>query len=188
MKVLVDLDGVLGDLHTTWYKAHNHTCMICKKPLRKEDVLTWDTHKYTACGKDIYSYLDLQGIYRNAPIVEGAVYGTLALQEMGLDLHVVTHSYSVNAIVGKHAWLAEHFPHIPFDHIIHAKNKSMIEGDFIIDDYIENLRGNRDGVRILFNLTHNQEENFTEEQRIFSKRVIRAMSWNDIVSRFKVWN
>lgn len=189
MIVAVDLDGVLNNIWATWYARHNRSCTTCTKPLETKDIVTWDIHLYCECGKDIYTYLDSEAIYRNAPVVDDAIYGTLALQEMGLDLYVLTHSFYTSAIIGKMDFMKQHFPHISFDRVVHMKDKHLFRAAFLIDDCIRNFAHTNGIVPVLFNQAHNQEIHFSEAEHTIrlTKSVERVYGWRDIVERFKIW-
>lgn len=188
MRVIVDLDQVLNKMHHTWIAAHNRGCTKCS-PKSVADIKQWYFDKDFECGTDVYSYLNSAPLYMNAPVMEDAIYGTLALQEMGLDLYIATHSFGDESIRGKHAFMENNFPHIPLDKVIHIKNKSLLNFDFIIDDCPDHMRVAATSVGMLFDHVYNREENLSPEHLMIIKTYnpVRVFGWRDIVEKFKVW-
>lgn len=85
----------------------------------------------------------------------------------------------------KIAWLRKQLPFIPEENIIilsyeNGFDKSMIEGDIIIDDKFSCIKGDRE-LKILFgDFAYNKYENLTKEEKIeytISNNILRAENW-----------
>jgi len=71
------------------------------------------------------------------------------------DIFVTTAAMQFpNSFIEKYDWLAEHFPFIPWTHIVFCGDKSVIATDYLIDDHAHNFEQFR-GEGILYNAPHN---------------------------------
>lgn len=164
--ILVDIDGVTGNLYKVWYGIYNrdwHDCLI------PENVLTWDLHKYVKpeCGKKIYDYLKYPDLYDKVEPIDGSQWGINTLREMGH--RCVFLSAGVHA--GKVDFLKRNgFIETEKDLII-AEDKSIINGAYLIDDAAHNVQEFRQGIAILFNARHNEWLDYS----------YRAYNWKQVV-------
>lgn len=70
------------------------------------------------------------------------------------DVYIVSAAMEFkNSLIDKYEWLAEHFPFIPWTHIIFCGYK-IINVDVIIDDRTRNFNG-FEGRKLLFSSPHN---------------------------------
>ena len=157
----VDIDGVIANLHTEWYRRYNAEF---DDNLTVERVKSWDTHLYTKpeCGKCIYKYLYDSDLYNNVAPLNYAIEGIAALREDGFR-PVYVSSVVRGQTDAKFDWLVRYgfLPHTPgvvlvggHPDFITAGDKSLIDVDLMIDDAPQNLVsfGKR---AILFNYMHN---------------------------------
>jgi 5'(3')-deoxyribonucleotidase len=61
-----------------------------------------------------------------------------------------------NSLVHKYDWMREHFPFIPWSHIVFCGDKSILNADYLIDDRAFNFERFR-GEGILFSAPHNEK-------------------------------
>lgn len=71
-------------------------------------------------------------------------------------------------------WLKEHFPFIPWTHIVFCGDKSLINTDYMIDDHPKNLDKFK-GTTIMFNAAHNT---YIDHHQ-------RANSWTEVLALLK---
>jgi 5'(3')-deoxyribonucleotidase len=96
------------------------------------------------------------------------------------ELYVVTSCSHPNIIIEKFQYIEKHFPHIHTSDIITCKNKSLIKGNYMIDDYVGNIRA-FDGVGLLLNTSYNINIDIPIN-------VYRMGTWNDILIFFSMGN
>lgn len=85
--------------------------------------------------KEVRTWVDTEGWFRDLPVTEGAQEGVEALLACDLELWVCSKPLDTNPTCAteKKAWLAEHFPALK-DRLILAPDKSLIVGDVLLDD------------------------------------------------------
>jgi 5'-nucleotidase len=134
---ILDMDGILADLLTPWLARYNADY---DDQLTVADVTAWDLHTLVrpACGRHVYRYLRDPELFRHLPVVPGAPAGVRALRAQGWEPVIVTAS-SPALHAAKAAWLAEHFPDIPRDHLVFCSVKHWVPGDVFVDDAPHNL-------------------------------------------------
>lgn len=157
----VDIDGVIANLHTEWYRRYNAEW---NDKLTINDVKSWDTHLYTKpeCGKCIYDYLYDADLYDAVEPIRGALEGVNALRDEGFR-PVYVSSVVRGQTDAKFDWLIRH-GFLPYDPIkklvgghpdfVTAGDKSLILVDIMIDDAPQNLTPFWKRA-ILFNYPHN---------------------------------
>ena len=171
MKILVDLDGVLADIHTPWigmYNAEYHD------NLRLRDITKWDMHKIVKpeCGKKIYNYLDNIDLYPRTFPIPGSQNGVKKLQELGTVIFVTSGFF-----VAKVKWLSDHGYLLDENwkfskEVVVCSRKDLIKGDIIIDDCQDNLA--RFSNRILFDQPWNRMSKYP-----------RAHNWEEVIEMVK---
>jgi 5'-nucleotidase len=137
--LLVDCDGILADLAGIWYARHNRTCTVCTEPLTTEKVLTWNVHKFTACGKAIYSYLDDPSIWRDVRPIKGARSAMRRLARFVQPVVVTTVTAGKACRAERIKWIRRYFPSIKDYNIVITANKASVKGDLLFDDAPHNL-------------------------------------------------
>lgn len=146
--ILVDVDGVVADLHTEWLRRYNRDY---NDTLTYEQITAWNIHQFTKpeCGVRVYDYLADADLYNNVPVIKDAVWGTGALRRMGHSVVYVTAYFNVRRV----RWLHKHGFLLPnnsqwalAEDVIMANNKDYVLGDMLIDDKPENLKNRPFGV------------------------------------------
>lgn len=132
MIIGIDLDSTLNNLAHTWLARYNADYADSVTP---SDILTWDTHLYVKCGKDIYQYLTPDLFSACAPQPYAQVI-TQSLLAQGHELVIIT-STIPETHAAKHTWVKTHFPWIT--HYIATDSKQFIDVDVLLDDGPHNL-------------------------------------------------
>lgn len=139
MKVLVDLDGVVADLHAKWYAVWNAET---GDDLTTDKVVTWDTHRYTnpRDPKHLYEIICRPGFFDDLAPLPGAVSGVLALAEEH-RIEFCTATPCADAARAKIDWVGRYFPELgpPQNIVTLTHDKAAVAGDLLIDDSPKNL-------------------------------------------------
>lgn len=98
-------------------------------------------------------YVNERGFFRNIPVIPGSQ--EVVKELMGkYDVYIVSAAMEFkNSLIDKYEWLSDHFPFIPWTHILFCGHK-IVNVDVIIDDRIRNFSG-FDGRALLFSSPHN---------------------------------
>lgn len=174
MVIISDIDEVLASLHHVWIRLYNEDW---DDNLQPEDITKWEIEELTKpkCGRKIFEYLSLEGLYEDVEPISGALQGINTLRSQGHRVVFVT-STMVDDPGRKFKWLVKH-GFLSGDResskdYIECRDKSIIRGDLIIDDFTGNLKGFK-GFRVLFDRPHNRE---TVEHYEW-----RASSWDSVI-------
>lgn len=135
--IILDCDGILADLSTVWFRWHNEDCTVCTKPLLLENVLAWDTSQFTECGRDVYKYLNMPGMWLSLLPIPGSQAGVYELQKFANVVVVTTITAGKEVRDVRAKWLRYYFPTVR--DIVITDTKSVVRADFIFDDGLHNL-------------------------------------------------
>lgn len=181
--ILVDIDGVVADTHTSWLDMYNKEW---DDYLQVSDITEWSLHKFVKpeCGRKIYNYLERPDFYESVLMIKDALLGVLTLRENKHRVIFVSAGFYPSKIewLGRNGFLSESFPYkkdfgaaTALD-VVLCNDKYLIKGDYLIDDRPENvIRFNAGGTGILFTQPWNKK-------RVVSNRV---NNWFDIIEYFK---
>lgn len=125
--VLVDMDGVLADLIGGIHEIDG---------IPKLEVTGWDFAPYTGRDLDmIWEAMYSEGFFRNLPLINNAKRGLMALRSAGHNVFICTTPLSTPHCAGeKIMWVKSVIGKGWKDRIILTKDKTMIVGDYLIDD------------------------------------------------------
>lgn len=149
------MDGVVANIIDHWLDEYNKDWNDNKT---KEDIKTFGIEKYVKpeCGPFIMDYIYRKDFFMKASVYEGSQHYLKKLKDEGHDIYFATSSpICLNAMIEKHRWVDEHFHFIGSERVVMLKNKSLLNGDILIDDYEKNLN-HFQGMRILFDQPWNR--------------------------------
>lgn len=133
MRILMDLDSTLLDLHTPWLGEYRK--MHPDDPVTMESMTDYDA---TACVKypeDIYRVFDIPGFYLNLQFLPGAKEALKLLRQGGHDIFIATApSRNPDTAADKLRWIRKHLPFIKGDHIVLGSAKYLLKADALFDD------------------------------------------------------
>jgi len=178
--LLLDIDEVINDLKEIWIDLYNKKY---NDNLNYMNITEWEVDKFVKpeAKEDIYELLKTPGLFSKmlTPPEDSIKVTELLVQYY--EIYPLSYCAYPQNIYEKIEYLEKYFPHIDIRNFISCKNKSLIKGDYMIDDYVENLRY-FDGQRILFNREHNLFVNNLPD------RIYRVNNWEDILMYFGTQN
>lgn len=161
-RVLIDMDGVLANTSEPWYQAIREEYQV---EVDREKIRSWNLHVELNLPETIYRILERPGFFENLPLMPGAVEVVPILWKQ-YDCYIVSAaSYTHDNATQKWRWLQKHFPFISKDKVIFAKDKSVIQAGYMIDDGPHNLKSFR-GESICFDHPYNQDLDFPISKRV----------------------
>ena len=131
--VYIDMDGVLVDLGKAFDK------FFTLHPYLKERYTDNPDH--------------IQGIFRNAPPMEGAIEAVKKLHESGkYELFIATSAPWGNpqSNTDKRFWIEDYFGNIFHKKMFITHRKDLLMGDYLIDDRLKNGAGEFNGELLRF--------------------------------------
>src|SRR5882724_4556548 len=136
IRLWFDVDGVVYDLSTPWFTAHNKD--FPEHDLRIEDVTEWDTAKQCRdnnCTANIYSYFNNPSLWTDGSIITGAdIYLKHLSERSDIEIGFLTTTPNAIAASLKIEWLNKHFPYVKNIVIVNRDLKHLISGDILVDD------------------------------------------------------
>ena len=170
-RIAIDMDEVMADAlgrHLELYNAEFQGTMTA-------DHLQ-GRHLHEAIpeshASQVRAYARRVGFFRDLGVMPGSQEVIRELQTQ-YEIFITTAAMEFpNSFVEKYEWLAEHFPFIPWTHIVFCGDKSIIAADYLIDDHSRNFKGFK-GQGILYDAPHNQA--VTGYTRVFTWLQIRSM-------------
>lgn len=141
LTILVDMDGVCANLNKALCEIIANDYGVYQDP---KNIVNYDLAKAFPELKPckIYNYFRKDWFWRALePIADSVEYVT-KMHEDGHTIRFVTSCPGGHE--GKINWLEKHFKHIrddftPWYHIIFTPHKSLVKGDFLIDDLPKNI-------------------------------------------------
>jgi len=142
MRCLIDVDGVVCDLHTEWLRRYNAEY---GDNLTNEDIKEWGLKPFVRpeCGDRIYDYLNenLYGV--ETPAIGGAREGLERLRRAGDTITFVTSCVAPGMFDSKVEWLRREGMMYKPDGLVatlDGTSKLVVAGDVLIDDRGETVR------------------------------------------------
>lgn len=134
--ILLDCDGVLGDLMTPMCEMHNAECQVCQEPMTHDKIVSWDISRHVACGVDIFRYftrLDLWSRPRPLPLARGAVKRLTAIARVVVVTSIAS---DLGPLVRAEriAWVRRYYPMIDPGDIVISDKKDSVSGDILVED------------------------------------------------------
>jgi len=175
-KILLDVDGVLGDFHGA---ANKLIFDLFKLDIKPEKFITWDVTDVLESKEmkdDLNHEITKPGFCSSIEPYQEAMEAVRQLREIGTCEIVFVTSPNKNGIQWVHerdAWLIKHFE-AKYEEIIHVYNKRLVSGNLLIDDKPKNIEewttANPQGKALLWDQPYNKYSSLE-----------RVDNWNDIV-------
>jgi len=171
-RICVDMDEVMADTVAEHIRRYNEDF---KSDLSKDDM---DGKWLWQCVPEAHhpalqAYLNEPEFFRHLEVMPDA---QRVLERLSLDHEVFIASAAMEvpmSFAAKFAWMEQHFPFIRPSHIVFCGDKSILAGDYLIDDNPRQLRAFR-GTGLLFSSQHNK----------YAKEWTRVEDWNAVERYF----
>jgi len=167
MRIGLDVDEVLLQLHALWISLYNHDY---NDAMTVEDIVHWDIHELVKpeCGNKIFNYLQPfmyeKDLIQPYPMARWAVD---ELRRLGHHIAFVTSCGPNNEMAeSKEAYLRRHGFMRRWDLFIPGSDKSNAPVDVLVDDHIKNVESFK-GQAVLVTRPHNIREQ-TRRLRVHS--------------------
>lgn len=157
-RIAIDMDEVIADANHRFYEWYERDFniritdeQIHGKYMR--DIVHAD-HR-----EKVIQYLHTDGFFKDLPVMADSQQ---VIQELSKKYEIFIASAAMEfktSFVHKYEWLHEHFPFIPWTHIVFCGNKSILDADYLIDDHARHFKHFR-GQGILFSSPHNLNESW----------------------------
>ncbi|NJB87784.1 5'(3')-deoxyribonucleotidase [Lewinella marina] len=150
MRICIDMDEVMVDNYQEYHRLFE------KHFGRKVDPQEYYGKKiYELPGiESLRDELHRPGFFRHLPVMKDAREVVEELYE-NYEVYVVTAATEFkHCFTDKWEWLEEHMPFIHWERIVFCGNKSIVHGDYMIDDKVSNLN-TFNGQGLLFTASHN---------------------------------
>jgi 5'(3')-deoxyribonucleotidase len=151
-RIAVDMDDVIAhtidkfaDIYRREHKIELNDRVLYGKEIR--EVLPQEI-KHT-----VSEYVNEPGFFRDITVMPGS-QEVLRRLTGKYDVYIVSAAMEFkNSLIDKYEWLSDHFPFIPWTHIIFCGHK-IINADVIIDDRTRNFV-DFSGRKLLYSSPHN---------------------------------
>src|SRR5690349_13831516 len=151
-RVIVDMDNVMANISQhfrDWYAEKTGELVPMESLIGKPEIAAFPSPEI------VKSFLYTPGFFRGAPVMKDSQQ---VLSELNKKYEVFIVSSALefpHSLPEKYAWLQEHFPFISWQQIVFCGSKTLIKGDYMIDDYLKNL-DYFTGEKLLYTAPHNQ--------------------------------
>ena len=172
-RILVDMDGVLADYNGRLFELN----------LIKPEEFIFETWRKCAISQTrkekLKKITHSKGFYKSLKPIQDAVLSLDKLVEMGYDIYICSRpSATAFSYAEKFEWINKYFKQFT-ENLILTRNKSIVCGDYFIDDSLDKLLQWSFGKRILF------KSNPLVKYNSIPKNVIVKNNWTEVVEYFK---
>lgn len=169
-RICLDMDEVIADTYAKFIQLYAEQFGRTPLPAEYHGKKIYDLPGAKGLRKRMYN----EGFFRDLPVMDNAIEVVAELQE-NYDVWITTTATEFrNCIIDKYDWLGEHFPFIPWKNFVFCGDKSILRGDYMIDDKAKNLAP-FPGKKILFTASHN----------VFETDFVRVDNWLEVRDYFR---
>jgi len=169
--IAIDMDGVLANVEPQLVKYYNK---FYGASLTLEAIQGMSGTEAFPKDAATRQMLNQPGFFRDLEVMPGAVSAVRQLME-DYEVYVVSAATEFPlSLFEKYEWLQEHFAFIDWRHMVLCGDKSIIQTDYMIDDYCKNLDVFK-GKTLMFHAYHNTQLNHH----------FRVRSWLEVLAWFK---
>lgn len=153
-RIAIDMDEVIADANhrfSEWYER-DYKIKINHEPGKYfRECVPPDHHDI------VRQYIFTEGFFKDMKVIEDSQEVVEKLSKK-YELFITTAAMEFpTSFVHKYEWLKQHFPFIPWTHIVFCGDKSILNADYLIDDHAYHFK-KFTGQGILFTSPHNLNE------------------------------
>lgn len=171
-RIVVDMDDVMADAtgqFLAWYRLEFGVEIHRHQLNHKEELQGYPKEHHEA----VYGFTFRKDFFRTMQ-VQPDCHRVMERLNRHYEVFIVSSAMEFpNSLQEKFDWLREHFAFLHWSQFVFCGRKSIVHGDYMIDDLPHNLRG-FNGEKLLFSAPHNlQHDEFT-----------RMADWNEVERYF----
>jgi 5'(3')-deoxyribonucleotidase len=194
--ILLDIDDTLNNLKEVWIDLYNK---LYKDDLDHNLITDWDISRFVKpeAKRGIYDILRTPTLFSKMVTPLPHSEDVVCWLAERAKLYIVSYSVYPSIIYEKMEWMTKYFPCIDQGNLIFCKDKSMIKGDYLIDDHYKNLE-HFDGKRLLMYASHNSTyktngkmfrvDGWLEIKDYFEKEFDKNVSGKKVQTGMFAWN
>ncbi len=161
MIILVDQDGVLADFDKYFISKWSEVYPDITLPNISDRKTFYIDEAVPQELQDMVKVLPRQqGFFENLPPIDGAIDGINKLKSLGHEIFICTSPlwYYQHCVKEKYMWIEKHLGIEWVQHAILTRDKTVVRGDFLIDDKPE-IKGAHAPTweQIIFDQAYNRE-------------------------------
>lgn len=143
MIILGDIDGVMADFElgfwNRWLPLYSdHPDCPTPESIGPRNTFYVDDQLPKGWRNKGEKLIEIEGFFRDLPIMEGAVESVNLITSLGHDFYFCTKPiHKSSCLSEKHAWVLEHFGKDYMRRLIITKDKTLVRADILIDDHPE---------------------------------------------------
>jgi 5'(3')-deoxyribonucleotidase len=171
-RLIIDMDDVMADAtgqFINYYEKEFGMRLPREQLNHKEELEGFPAHHRDALSGFIFR----KNFFRTMEVKESCQDVLRKLNEK-YDVFIVSSAMEYpNSLNEKLEWLGEHFPFLHWKQIVFCGSKSIVHGDYMVDDMIHNLE-RFNGEKFIFTAPHNMQYSHFE----------RLNDWREVGGRF----
>jgi len=155
-RIIIDMDEVMADTMggmINWYRKQGYTGEIDYSKMPGGSWIKGFPEEHRAM---VRAHLFDPGFFRDLPVMKDCID---VIEQLNKKYSVFIVSAAMefpNSLRDKLDWLNEHFPFLQWQQFVFCGSKSIVQGDYMIDDLVRNFNG-FPGKKYLFGGYHNTE-------------------------------
>ncbi|WP_197901547.1 5' nucleotidase, NT5C type [Rhodocytophaga rosea] len=167
-RIAIDMDEVIADANLRfmdWYERDFGRRITLQEIHGKffREVVSPEHREHTI------KYLHTEGFFKDMAVIKDSQEVVYELSKK-YEIFITTAAMEFpTSFIHKYEWLKQHFPFIPWTHMVFCGDKSIIHADYLIDDHSRHFK-RFSGQGILFTSPHNVHEDWNP----------RVNSWKDV--------
>lgn len=177
MRILIDMDDVLADFDgeflKRWRERHPEKMYVPLEERKTFYVKESYPEELSPLVTEIYAE---PSFFRTLPPINGAIQAAKEMEQMGLELFICTSPLNAykNCVLEKYEWVDAHLGSDWVQRIILTKDKTLIRGDYLIDDKpeITGVEKNPSWQHILYDRPYNRDVN---------KKRLTWSNWREVI-------
>ncbi|MCE7936663.1 hypothetical protein DYH10_02650 [Candidatus Saccharibacteria bacterium CPR2] len=177
MRILVDLDGVIGDIDKAFIEVWKERYPDAPAPepgTRKEFYIG---HEFgDDAGEKAYDIFREKGFFRHTPLMPDAKDALQKMITAGHEVYIVTSAGNdiPYAASDKYQWIDNNFGREWVDRLVITRSKHVVSGDVLIDDKPEVKNHDKaNWEHIIFDASYNRH--------IKNKRRLGWSNWKEVL-------